>query len=95
MCGDGDFMGCGCLFEEVVNQIFKSGIVAGRETALKDGMKGEPLLPEQAQIALCASNVSGENHCSPFIVFRSVSCSPTSHRTSQDPNEPNDVRSQP
>src|SRR5882724_6338167 len=50
------------LFEEIFDQIFESCIFSGCKTTLKDRTQSEPLLQEQPKIALCAANVSGENH---------------------------------
>src|SRR6266481_4782801 len=74
---------CNRLFKEIFDQIFESGIVPGRKTALKDRTKGEPFLQEQPKIAFCAANVPGKNHCRPINL-------PLPHKS---PDQPKYMRS--
>src|ERR1039458_3330355 len=51
-CQPARFLICCCrLFEKILDQIFETRVVPGRETTLERGTKGKPVLPEQPKIA--------------------------------------------
>src|SRR5450759_2560949 len=62
-CQPARFLICCCrLFEKILDQIFETRVVPGRETTLEHRTKGKPVLPEQPKIAFCAANVPSQNH---------------------------------
>jgi hypothetical protein len=49
-------------FEEIIYEIFESGVVSCWKAALEDRTKTWPVLCEQPKTALRPPNIAGQNH---------------------------------